>query len=286
MEATYSVISTSLPLPGDAHHQNLLRTIAGLYEKDDRVLAVLVFGSLGRDTWDTYSDLDLSVVIRNEVQIDIAGELDRLRTALAEQGEQTLFTEVAGDDGYLLLQPLSAIALSYQPLQSLTPYVLAGWRMVLGSLDAETIRDAAQANDHPQPSLNQQVHRALWLALGVDIVLQRRQFWRGLQGLEPMRGALMEIFATSRGGKRAHQLFETEASAALKEKFGRTFPQYFPDSPIKSIHSLGDALLALLHLVEHDLDELSNGQVQLGPGEREVISRLRARQAALRNGSG
>lgn len=280
------MMSTSLPLPGSPRHQSLLQTIADLYARDGRILAILVYGSLGRAAWDIYSDLDLAVVIQDDVQIEMVGELDRVKTALAEQGERTLFTEVAGDEGYLLLQSLNGIALCYHPLQAMNPYLLAGWRMVLGSLDAETIRAAAKANDRPQPTLNQQVHRVLWLALGVDIALQRRQFWCALPGLEQMRGGLLEIFAASHGGKRAYQHFDEAASADLKTKFGRALPQHFPDSSVNSIHSLGDALLALLHLVEHDLAELSNGQVHLGPGEREVLSRLRSRQAALRNGSG
>ena len=48
--------------PGTPEHQALLRAIAEQYADDDRVLAVSVFGSLGRGTWDQYSDLDLDVV--------------------------------------------------------------------------------------------------------------------------------------------------------------------------------------------------------------------------------
>ena len=96
-----------------------------------------------------------------------------------------------------------------------------------------------------------------------------------------MRKVLLEIFAASRGGKRSYQIFEAEASAELQAKFGRTLPQYFPTSPADSARAFRDALTALLDLIEVDLAELSNGQVQLGPGEREVIDRLRARQATL-----
>ena len=94
-----------------------------------------------------------------------------------------------------------------------------------------------------------------------------------------MRSALMEIFAASRDGKRAYQVFEEQGSAELKSKFQGTFPQYFPDSPADTVRSLGNALLILLDLIEQELDQLSNGQVQLGPGERDFIERLRARVA-------
>jgi predicted nucleotidyltransferase len=276
-------MSTDLPLPGNPQHQKLLGVIAALYASDDRVLAVLLFGSLARDDWDAYSDLDLEVVVRDNVQIDTAGELDRLGNAFAAHGEHLLFTTAVGDAGYMVLQSLGAVAVDYHPLPSISPYVLAGWRMLCGSLDAQAIRKAAEANDRPAPSLNQQVHRALWVALAVDIALQRRQFWRALPSLERMRTALLIIFAASRGSKRAHQIFEEEASAALRAKFARTLPQCFPDSTAASVRSLAEALGVLLHLLEHDLAELSNDQLELGPGEREVIRRLQMRQAALRN---
>jgi hypothetical protein len=101
--------------------------------------------------------------------------------------------------------------------------------------------------------------------------------------LDPMRGALLDIFAASHGGARIHHCFEAEASADLHAKFGRTFPQFFPDSPSGTLFSSSDALIALLDLLEYDLAELSNDQVQLGAGEREFIARLRARQAPLRS---
>ena len=64
---------------------------------------------------------------------------------------------------------------------------------------------------------------------------------------------------------------------------GRTLPAYFPTSPEQTVASLSDALLAVLDLLEFHLAELGNGQLQLGAGERELVVRLRARQAALRN---
>ena len=120
----------------------------------------------------------MAVILQENVQIDLPGELDRVSAALAVHGERTLFTQTAGDTGYLLLESLTGIALDYHPLRAISPYVLEGCRVLSGSLDIETIRAAARANDHPALALSQQVHRALWLALGADIALQRRQFWR------------------------------------------------------------------------------------------------------------
>jgi predicted nucleotidyltransferase len=182
-------MQASKELPGSPRHQSLLRTIASFYSSDKRILAVLVFGSVARDTWDDYSDLDLAVVVRDGVDIDIPSELQRVSAALAER---VLFTEVADDQGFLVLESLSGIAIRFHPLRSTDPYVLEGLHLLIASLDEETIRVAAQANHHFGLSLSQQVHQALWLALGADIMLQRRQVWRVLPWLEPMRRALLE----------------------------------------------------------------------------------------------
>lgn len=271
----------ALPLPGNRHHRRALAAVTALYTGDDRILAVLIFGSLGRGDWDDYSDLDLAVVARDDAQIDVADETARVAAALAAQGERILFTQAAGEAAYLIPESLCAVAVDYTPLRALTPYVLDGGRVLAGTLGEEAIRRAAKANDSPALAPDQQVRRALWLALGAEIALQRRRFWRALPTVERLRGALVEVYAVTHGSTRAYAALETGAGPALAAKFGRTLPAYFPDDPAKSVRALGDALIALLHLIEHDLDELSNGQAQLSPDERELIDRLRARLAAL-----
>jgi len=70
------VLAIYRALPGTARHQALLRTIIEPYEQDDRVLAIGVLGSLGRGTWDEWSDLDLDIVTTGE--IDAVAEGQRL----------------------------------------------------------------------------------------------------------------------------------------------------------------------------------------------------------------
>ncbi len=277
------IMSDESPLPGSATHQTLLKLFIAIYERRDDVLAALVFGSLGKGTWDEHSDLDLAVVVQDNVQIDLQVELERVRAAFAQQGEPPLFVEIAGDECFLVLRSLTCVAIRYHSVESTSPYVREGCRVLCGRLDVATIYAAAKANEPTGgPTFDQQIHRALWLALSVDTAVQRRQFWRGLQGLERMQAVLLEIFATSRNGKRIHQVFEQEAGATMQALFGLTLPQYFPDSTAHSLHSLGAALIALLDLLEHHLAELSNHQATLGAGEREVIAQLRTRRQVQR----
>ena len=271
-----------LSLPGSLYHQTLLKMIVALYENRDDLLSVYVFGSLGRGTWDDYSDLDLAVVVQDDVQIDSSVEAERVRARFDAQGEPLLFSEMDDDECFFVLQSLVCIAIRYHKLAATNAYVLDGCRVLCGRLDVEAIRQAARANEHTKLALSQELHRSLWLALGVDTALQRRQFWPGLQGLQRMQTTLLGIFATSRGGKRVHQFFEVEASTKMKALFGPTLPHYSPDSTVSSLRSLGDALMALLDLLEHHLAELSNDQSYLGPGESEVIAQLRAREQVRR----
>lgn len=269
-------------LPGTALHQTLLEAITAHYCDDERVRAVVLFGSLARDDWDVYSDLDLAIVLQDGVHLDIAHEVDALRDTLHARGQSVLFAQVAGNDGYLLPQSLNGIALQYSVLKATAPYVLAGCAVLCGSLSLEELLAAGRANVQPAPLLDQEIHRALWLALDVDIKLQRRQFWSAVRTIGKIREALMGVFVICRSGRRTDRGFEVEASAAWKTKFGATLPQYRADSPSASIRSVADAFDALLWIMEQDLDELSLGKTQLGPGELEAIRRLRARQHTLR----
>lgn len=270
------------PLPGDPHHQSLLRTIVEAYTDDARVRAVVVFGSLGRGKWDAYSDLDLAIVVHDDTHVDLPAELQRLEAALTAGGAPVLFRAAAGDAGYLALDSLTGIAVDFHPLAATSPYLLDGCIVLWGALEATTIQDAARLNEPAATPLDREVHRALWLALGVDIPLQRRQFWPALKSLTKLRDALMGIYAVSRGGQRHDAFFEATAREELQTKLGHTLPSFFPDSPAASNAALSRALLALLDLLEFDLGELSNHTLQLGAGERQFIHRLRARQEGLK----
>ncbi len=274
-------MATQQSLPGTSLHQGLLQRITEFYAGDERLLALILFGSLGRGAGDAWSDLDLAVIVRDGVHVDVSAELARLSAILAAQGDPILSTADAGDAGYLIPESLCGIAIDYTELAKVSPYVLHGCILLAGTLDMETVWKAAAANDRPPPPLSLLVQKALWLALGAVIPFQRGQFWQALLSIERMRGALLEIYTFSRSGTRASHVFAETASADLQSKFGRTLPVFVPHSPAASVAAGAAALVALLDLLEDDLPELSNGLLQLGPAEYDLITRLRQRQAAL-----
>jgi len=169
--------------------------------------------------------------------------------------------------------------ISYFTLNATHPTLLAGFRALTGTLEREMILDKARANDRAPLLLNQHLHKALWHLLAVDKYLQRKHFWRTLESLESARTTLLDIYAVTHGGRRAHQIFEENADMEMRVRFGRTLPQYFPELVSASLLSAGNVLTATLDIIEHHLEKLSASQAELGNGERELIHRLRARQA-------
>lgn len=269
------------PLPGTTLHRALLATLVDQYCDDARIGALVIFGSLARDDWDAFSDLDLAAIQQPDAKIDVAMEVAAISRALHERGHPVLFTQVAGNDGYLLLRELTGIAISFHRLDEADPGIADGMYVLCGNLPADSLMVAAQANARAPLAPIVELHRFLWLALDADIKLQRRQFWNALPRLNRMRDALVAIFATTRGARRDYRFFEAEASASLKAAFGPTLPHYDAADPNAALRAQSDALDHLLRLLEHNLDELSNGQLVLGAGEAEAIQRLRERQQTL-----
>ena len=97
--------------PGTPQHQALLRTIVGHYEHDPRILAIVVFGSLGRGNWDALSDIDLDVVIADNASIDVVDELRKLCATFAPLGENAALIIPGGDDtGDVVLESLMQLS--------------------------------------------------------------------------------------------------------------------------------------------------------------------------------
>jgi hypothetical protein len=261
--------------PGTPRHQALLRAVADHYAGDPRVLAVAVFGSLGRGTWDNYSDLDLDVVTTDEARIDPRAELARLCASFAPLGESALLVVPDGEDaGDVVLGSLLELSVRYHPLRATSPNIVDSLRLLTGRIDAGAIRAAGLANRRPPGPLADALDRFARLAVGADVALQRRQFWRALQLLELLRGMLLVAFSRSRGGARPYHVFQAEADAALQARLGATLPRH-------SLRSAQEALAALLDIAERDLGALSNGGLRLSAAHRAVLARVRERQATL-----
>lgn len=267
------------PYPGTAQQQALLRAVASFYADDARILAVAVFGSLGRGNWDQYSDLDLDVVLADGVQVDVLQELHALCESFDVLNDGALVIVPDGDDvdaGDVVLASLMQLSIRYHPLHTTKPQIADSLRVLVGQIDAQTIKAAAQANI---PLQSQQgpaayIDDAMRLAVDMDIALQRRQFWRAFQVLHLLRQAVLFSFALAYNSTRPYHAFQAWADAETQALLGATLPTY-------TLQSVQAAFARLLDLLEHDLDRFTQGNVQLTDAHREVLQRIRQRQRNL-----
>ena len=262
--------------PGTPQQQALLRAIASYYEEDPRILAVAVFGSLGRGDWDRHSDLDMDIVVADDVQVVVTEELERLCASLASIGERAGFIIPDGDDaGDVVFESLMQLSVRYHPLSTTSPNITNSLRVLAGRIDPAAIVAAGQANrQQEEVPLGQLLDRCVRYAVGVDVSLRRQQIWKAFEELHRMRGLLLELFTRTHGGGRAFLTFQTEADPQLQARLGATLPQH-------SLASVQKALLQFLDILEHNLAEWTDGQIQLSDTHREVVQRVRARQDEL-----
>jgi len=271
---------------GDAGPQTLLHAIASYYSGDPRVRAVAVYGSLARGNWDEYSDADVAVVVDDAVRIDAAWVAEEVARLCEARDLRPAVLRAGSDEGDLVL-PLPIpmhVGIQYRPLRLTSPFLADNMLLLAGPLDEDAIRAASDANRSTtlalQPrSLPQILSTCLLNATGADLRIHRDQYWRAYECLFGAAQNLAQLFTYSRGGTRPLPVFESQADAALKARMGKALPAY---EPLR----LQEALLALLDLLEHDLETIGSGRVQLSKAQRQLISLLRQRQEDLHLGTG
>ena len=120
-------------LPGNNRHCEILQLIMDFYADDERILAIILFGSLARGDWDQYSDIDLDIVIKDDVELNIAVELTRLCTAIHHKFGYDALLIPAEDEGDIVLSNLIEFSIRYHPLHSTKPAILRDMRILAGT---------------------------------------------------------------------------------------------------------------------------------------------------------
>jgi len=265
----------SKDLPGTVQHQRILHSITSYYENDPRILAITVFGSLGRGNWDCYSDLDLDVVVADEIKIDVEAELIQLGTSLASINEQIALLISDDDDADVVFKSLMELSIRYHPLTNTSPNIIDSMVLLLGRIDLSAIEAAGLANrkldDKP---LSRELDRCIRYALEVDSALHRGYLWSAIELLQYMRHSIMELFTYSHHGKRPYQFFQKEADKKMQVRLGGTLPRYDLKTAQESLSQFMDILI-------NDLDELTDGQVQFTRAHSELLTTIRSRQNGL-----
>lgn len=261
---------------GTPRHQAFLRAIVAHYENDPRILAVAVFGSLGRGNWDEYSDIDLDVVIADGVSLDAAEELTQLCRAFEPLGERLAMIVPDDDDaGDVVFESLLQMSVRYHPLAVTHPNVVDTLQVLWGRIDHSAIVAAGQANRRPRQPIEETLAECVRYAAVADIALQRRRLWDSVEVLHRLRSLLMEMYTLTHGGQRAWQFFPANADPDLQAQLGHTLPQY-------NLVSVQASLVCCLDILELDLGQITNQRLQLSDTQRNVLQAVRARQAQLK----
>jgi predicted nucleotidyltransferase len=262
-------------LPGTLQHQRILHSITSYYENDPRILAISVFGSLGRGNWDGYSDLDLDVVIADEIKINVEAELVQWCASLASIGEQVALLIPDEDDADVVFKSLMELSIRYHPLGNTSPNIVDSLLLMLGRIDRSTIEAAGLANQkmNNEP-LSRELDRCIRYALEVDSALHRGYPWSAIELLHYMRHSIMELFTYSHQGQRPYQFFQKEADQKVQVRLGGTLPQY-------DLKTVQEALWQFIDIITNDLDQLTGSQVQLTEAHLELLTAIRFRQNDL-----
>lgn len=263
-------------LPGTLQHQQLLRSIVSYYENDPRILAITVFGSLGRGNWDRYSDLDLDVVIADEVKIDMEAELIQLCKSFESIDQQFALLIPYDDEADVVFRSLMEMSIRYHPLASTSPNIVDSMVLLWGRINCAAIEAAGVANHdlHDEP-IDRELDRCVRYAVEVDSALQRGYIWSAVELLHYMRQSLMKLFSRSHHGKRTYQFFQKEADQGIQVRLGSTLPQY-------DLKSAQACLVQFTNILTTDLDKLSDGQVQLTETHLELLAGINSRQSDLK----
>jgi predicted nucleotidyltransferase len=255
--------------PGTKQHQALLNSILAFYQDDPRILAVILFGSLGRGNWDEYSDLDLDVILADDVRIDVSDELQSLCKSFAGLNERAAIIIPDGDEGDIVLESLMQLSIRYHPLSQTNPNIVDSMLVLAGSLDAKEIIAAGIENrSRDAKPLRQLLDRCIRYAVTANVEFQRRHFWAANEVLHRARTLLMDIYAHSHGGDRGYKFFDINAEKRFQQRLGAALPT-FDD------HSLRESCKRTLDIIESDLSYLSGGQLDLTTAQKTILDRVR-----------
>ncbi len=272
------LINANYSYPGTSQHQAILRAIVEHYENDPRILAVAVFGSLGRGNWDEHSDIDLDVVIADEVRLNALEELTQMCLTFEPWGEHiAVIVPDGADAGDVVFESLLQLSVRYHSLTTTSPNIVDSLQVLTGQINHSAIAAAGAANHRPSNPLEQTLGRCVRYTAVADVALQRHNLWDAIEALHRIRTLLMELYTLTHGGQRPVQFFQAKADVDLQDELGGTLPQYH-------LASAQASLERCLDILEHDLGHLTNEQIQLPDAYRKVLSAVRVRQTHLQSG--
>lgn len=259
-------------LPGTPRHRRVLAATITHIAAQPWARALVLFGSLARGNWDEYSDLDLDVVIADDAHVDPVAELERLCASFAPLGERSaVIVPKRGDEGDVVLESLMGLSVRFHPLATTSPNIVSSMRLLWGHVAVGEIAAAGRANQSSVTSApDDLLGYALRQAVEASTKLRRGRLWMAINALNECHDALFTLYGVARAALRPLHAFEAHADGDLERRFAATQPAYDGASILT-------ALLAVLDLIERDLEGLTRGRVTLSEPQRTLIAGVRRR---------
>ncbi|MGB1252089.1 MAG: nucleotidyltransferase domain-containing protein [Candidatus Promineifilaceae bacterium] len=260
--------TTHLPL-GTERHQQVLDAIRDFYREDERVVQILLFGSLSRGNWDAYSDIDLDIILTDETAINAQDELRQLCAGIqSEHGFEALIIADV-EEGDVVLSNLVEFSIRYHILSDTKPAILDSMRSIAGALSLDTIRASANdAHNAKRQEMTDSVNAYIRYTLGLHHAIMRQRVWMSMEILHRMRGLLMGMYAARHNAVRTIHLFDSQADSQLQQLL-------FNLSPQADLKSMEDAFITTISLLETHLDAFCDGAYQLSPTQIIFLDQLK-----------
>lgn len=262
-------MNPSNTLPGTSQQQEMLQTITDFYAADERVLSVLLFGSLSRGNWDPHSDLDLDVVMADHSSIDARIELKNLCAAIQKKHGYAAIIIADLEEGDVVLGNLVEFSIRYHVLNDTKPAILDTMRSLTGSLSLDEIRAAANYAYEAEPkNMEEIVNGYLRSALALHNAIQRQRLWMALEMLHRLRAGLMGLYGISHDAFRTIHYFDDQASRGLHESVAALVPQ-------ANLVAVAEAFRTAIRLLENQLNDFSGGTYQLTTNQQHILTQLK-----------
>jgi predicted nucleotidyltransferase len=189
---------------GGRAHQALIEHVVAHYAGDDRVRAVVVFGSVGAGSWHELSDVDLDVVIDDGARVGPAAEIAALF------GPRAVIVATGTDSADVVLDSREELSVRWHPLRTTSPNIVATARVVAGRLSVADLAAAGVAN-RAVPDDQRLLDAVVRDAIYAQKALTRGRRWDAIAAVERMRGSLTEL----RGRRDGLRLDPADPARAL-----------------------------------------------------------------------
>lgn len=218
-------------LGGDGHRR-LIDLVVAHYAGDERVRAVVVFGSVGAGTWHELSDVDLDIVIADGA----AAHPEREVAALF--GTRAVIVLAGADSADVVLDSLEEVSIRWHPLADTSPNIGATARVVAGGIGEAGLAAAGDAN-RVRPDEERLLDAVIRDVIGARKFLIRGRRWEAVAAIERIRGRLTRL----RGRRDGLHLDPADPARALAAVLGE----------LQAARDLGPRRRALLDRLEAEL---------------------------------